>query len=279
MSELRTKLSLLSSRTRWEIVQNAFFRWENAVILAGMLLLLAFLPHPFAWWPAWAWLILGLIGMAAVFYSSLTSAEANARLMLEVFQEQFNPRTIKNAELRQRVTSALQYQRRIDTQTRQRKGRLLWDRPEEAAGQVKEWVQYIYQLATRLDAYRQDGLIEVQRQSVPEDIRRLKTQRQSEKNPLFQSELDQVLESKQKQLETLEALDTRMKQAEYQMEQSLAALATVDSQIQLIDAQAVESGRSERLMTDIREQVNRLNDLVSSINEVYDQGGPRGGAR
>jgi uncharacterized protein YoxC len=54
------------------------------------------------------------------------------------------------------------------------------------------------------------------------------------------------------------------------MEQSLTALATIYSQVQLIDAQGVDSGRAERLQADIREQVDRLNDLVSSINEVYD---------
>jgi len=32
----------------------------------------------------------------------------------------------------------------------------------------------------------------------------------------------------------------------------------------------VDSSRSERLQADIQEQVSRLNDLVSSISEVYD---------
>lgn len=273
MSDLRSKLKLLSGRTRWEIVQYALFRWENAVILAGMILLVAFLPNPFPWWPAWAWVLLGLAGISAIFYSSLTSIETNASLLLETFQEQFDPRRIKHPELRQSMASALEYQRRIDAQVRRRSDRVLWDRPEDVAEQVKDWISYVYQLATRLDAYRQDSLLEVQRQSVPEDIRRLTLQRQRETNPLFQEEIDQVLESKQKQLQTLQALDTRMKQAEYQMEQSLSALATVDSQIQLLDAQAIESGRSERLLADIREQVNRLNDLVSSLNEVYQRNG------
>jgi hypothetical protein len=37
----------------------------------------------------------------------------------------------------------------------------------------------------------------------------------------------------------------------------------------LIDAQSIGSGRAERLQADIQEQVARLNDLVSSINDVY----------
>ena len=74
----------------------------------------------------------------------------------------------------------------------------------------------------------------------------------------------------QTQWETLQALDERMKKAELQVEQILAAMATVDSQVKLIVAQDVESSRSEHLRADIREQIERLNDLISSINEVYD---------
>ena len=79
-----------------------------------------------------------------------------------------------------------------------------------------------------------------------------------------------MIDSKGKQWQALRDLDDRMKQAELQMEQSLTALATIYSQIQLVDAQSVESGRAERLQSDIRDQVNRLGDLVDSINEVYD---------
>jgi len=60
-----------------------------------------------------------------------------------------------------------------------------------------------------------------------------------------------------------------MKKAEIQLEQSLAALATVNSQVGLIEAHDADTGRAGRIRTDIQEQVNRLNDLVTSINEVY----------
>ena len=82
--------------------------------------------------------------------------------------------------------------------------------------------------------------------------------------------MDDLLASKQTQWETLQALDERMKKAQLQVEQTLAAMATVDSQVKLIDAQDVDSSRSENLRADIREQIERLNDLISSINEVYD---------
>ena len=132
----------------------------------------------------------------------------------------------------------------------------------------------MYRLASRLDVYRFDALLAKERAVVPDELKSLKERRQKETDPVVQKDLDEVLASKQKQWQTLQSLDTRMKQAELQLEQSLTALATVYSQVQLIDAQDVDSNRSDRLRADIQEQIERLNDLVSSINEVYDYHSP-----
>jgi hypothetical protein len=105
---------------------------------------------------------------------------------------------------------------------------------------------------------------------VPTEINNLTARLKLETDQQLRQQMKQTLEGKRKQWETLKALDARMKQAQLQIDQSLTALATVYSQVQLIDAQDLESGRAERLRSDIQEQVNRLNDLVASINEVYD---------
>jgi hypothetical protein len=128
----------------------------------------------------------------------------------------------------------------------------------------------MYRLALRLDVYRFDALLAKSRAVVPDEIKSLTERRQKEINPVVQQDLDKVLASKQKQLQMLETLDTRMKQAELQLEQSLTALATVYSQVQLIDAQDVDSSRADRLRADIQEQIEQLNNLVSGINAVYD---------
>ena len=98
----------------------------------------------------------------------------------------------------------------------------------------------------------------------------LSGRRRLERDPKVQQQLDEVLEAKRRHWQTLRALDARMQQAELQLEQSVTALATVYSQVQLVGAQDVDSGRSERLQADIQEQIQRLNDLISAINEVYD---------
>jgi hypothetical protein len=96
-----------------------------------------------------------------------------------------------------------------------------------------------------------------------------RARRAREKNETLRKESELSIVSTQKQWDALQALDFTMKKAEIQLEQSLAALATVNSQVGLIEAQDADTGRAARIRADILEQVNRLNDLVASINEVY----------
>ncbi|MCB0134824.1 MAG: hypothetical protein KDD75_06915, partial [Caldilineaceae bacterium] len=138
------------------------------------------------------------------------------------------------------------YQRRIEMQVRKQQPGLIRDRLEDAANQLSEWVSNIYQLALRLDAYQADDLLARERNDLPQELQKLTAQRQREQNAGVQQQLDQVIASKSTQWQTLRQLDARMQQAQLQMDQSLTALATVYSQVQLLNAEAINSGRAER---------------------------------
>ncbi len=267
MSTTRTELQ---QRAQSTLIQYAFFRWETALILAATIVLTFLLPRPFFWWPRFGWPLLGLIAVVLLVYSSLTDADANANVLLRLYQEQFDPRTIQDKELRGQVETALEYQRRIETQIRQQDDGPIRERLEDTAGRITDWVGNIYALALRLAAYRGDDLLGRERDMLPQEIARLQTRRKQETSPAVQKQLDDVLTGKQRQWQSLAELDTRMREASLRLEQSLTALATVYSQIHLVDAQSVGSGRADRLQADIMEQIARLNDLVSSINDVYD---------
>ena len=260
----------IQKRAQSAVLQYAFFRWESALVIALTIVLFFLLPRPFPWWPRYGWLVLGICGLAALVYSSLTDAETNARVLLRLFQEQFDTKRIRDKELRADLETALEYQRRIEVQVRQQDRALLRDRLNETANQITQWIANMYALALRLDSYRRDDLLAKQRGTLPQELKDLAEQRKRTTNAATQAQLDQVIDTKGKQWQALRDLDDRMKQAELQLQESLAALATIYSQVQLVDAQSVESGRAERLQSDIRDQVNRLGDLVDSINEVYD---------
>jgi hypothetical protein len=262
--------SELQQRAQGAVIQYAIFRWETALILAMTIIFTFLLPRPFPFWPRFGWPILGAVAIAVLVYSSLTDADANARVLLRLYQEQFDTGQIHNKELRIKVDTALEYQRRIEVQIQQQAPGLIRDKLEDTANQVTDWIGNIYALALRLDAYRGDDLLARQREGLPKELERMQAQRKLETDATLQSQLSEVIAAKERQLSALQQLDNRMRQALLQLDNSLTALATVYSQVHLIDAQSVGSGRAERLQADIQDQVASLNDLVSSINDVYD---------
>ena len=268
MSEIRSEVQ---KQARNNILQYAVFRWESAAVIALTLIVYFLAPGPLGL-PRELWLVLGLVALGLVIYSSVSDADTNARVLLDLYQEKFDPKQIKDKALRKELEEALEYQRRIEMQVRKQQPGLIRDRLEDAANQLSEWVSNIYQLALRLDAYQADDLLARERNDLPQELQTLTAQRQREQNAGVQQQLDQVIASKSTQWQTLRQLDARMQQAQLQMDQSLTALATVYSQVQLLNAEAINSGRAERLRSDIQEQVQRLDDLVASLNEVYDYG-------
>lgn len=264
-----TRRSDLQKEAQSLLLQYAFFRWENAVVIAGALLLTVLYRRPIPGWPAWGWLLLGVIGVAVIVYSSVTDADANARILVDLMQQEFNPKEVRDEKLRQDVEKGMEYQRRIERLIQTQRPGILRDRLEDTAGQLSDWVANIFALARRLDAYKQDTLLARERSAVPDEIKTTEARLKLEGNEQIRAQMAQVVAGKRAQLEALQALHNRMHQAQLQMDQSLTALATVYSQVRLVDAQDIASGQTERLRGDIQEQVNRLNDLVASINDVY----------
>ncbi len=60
-----------------------------------------------------------------------------------------------------------------------------------------------------------------------------------------------------------------MQRAELQLESTLSALGTVYSQTLLVGAKEIDSGRAQRLRQDIADQVQGLEDILTTMDQVY----------
>lgn len=268
MTKIRTDLEKRADRAIW---QYAFMRTESAVVIGGAILLSFFYKTLMpAWWPWWGWAALGAAALVLLVFSTVTDTQTRIRVQAELLQDSFNPRKLADPHLRHEVSKALEYQQSIRVHIASQRSGILKERLADTARQIEDWVGNIHKLAVQLDAYHRDELLTQERNSVPRELETLQSRRAETNNTEVRQQLDEVIASKRKQWDSLKALDERMEQADLQLEQSNTALATVYSQLQLIGAQDIQSGRSERLRQDIQEQVARLNDLVSSINSVYD---------
>jgi len=63
-----------------------------------------------------------------------------------------------------------------------------------------------------------------------------------------------------------------MERAQFQLESTITAMGTVYSQMMILGARDVASGRAQRLQQDIDDQVQALQDVVHTVDEVYQAG-------
>jgi len=269
MSQESIRVSI-EKRARRAIIQHAFLRWESGVVIAGTILLSFFFPHPFPWWPWGGWLALGLIAEVLIVYTSLTDVETAAKVVADLFREQFDPRQVRDKKLQDKLNQALEYRERIDRAVRQQRQGVLREHLADMAVGIDDWTSQMFRLARRLDAYHADAVIQRDLKAVPKEIESLDARRRLETDPDVRQQMQTTLASKIAQRRSLEKLDDTMERAELQTDHSLSALGTVYSQILLIGAREVDSGRAQRLREDIRQQVASLQDMLDSINEVYD---------
>jgi len=259
----------LKQRATRAIVAHAVFRLESALTVALTILLVFLFPKPFVWWQWWYWLVLGAAGELLVVYTSISDEMTTRKVVADMLRQTFNPREIRSSEHRQRVEKALEYRQRIEEHVRGIKAGVLREHLIDTTAGVADWVANVFGLAKRLDVYHSDQVLDRDRREAPREIAGLRSRLQNEDDPAVRQQLQQAVVSKEEQLTNLRKLENMMEKAEYQLETTLTALGTVYSQLLLISAKDIDSGRAQRLREDIASQVSNLQSLQETLDEVY----------
>ena len=266
----------IRQRAMREMIVHSFFDWKSAVVLALVILLTAITLIPswlglvdFSPWWAAVWPIFGLLSEIALAWSNLNDPAFGHKVVADMLKDEFNPQRIESKDLRQWVNRALEYRGRIETNIRETRDGLLKDHLLDIADEMEHWIRNVYQIAGRLDTYRSDPVIRQDRKSVPLRVANLEQQLAQEKNPAVRGQIEETLQNKRTQLDHLERLDNAMQRAQLQLESTLSSLGTVYSQTLLVGAKDIDSGRAKRLRQDIADQVVGLEDILTTMDEVY----------
>jgi tetratricopeptide (TPR) repeat protein len=259
----------LEQRATRAILTRSIYRWESAAIIALTLILAAFVPQPLPFWQRWFWLVLGVLGETALVWSSLQDPQFRARAVAEMFHEKFDAREIRNKKLRTEVEKALEYRDRIDQAINQSREGVLREHLQDASRGITDWMDNLFRLAKRLDGYQADAVIQQDMRSVEPAIENLKKRLAMEDDDTVKRQISQAIAQRQIQRDNLLKLQNVMEQAEFQLESTLTAMGTVYSQMMLLGSRDVASGRAERLQQDIAGQVQALQDVVQTMDEVY----------
>lgn len=262
----------LEKRATRAILTRSFYRWESAVIIGVILVatVATLLASPDLPW--WAWLILGGLGETAFVWSSLKDPEFRARAVAAMFREKFRPAAIVNRGLRDQVTKALEYRDRIGAAIDKGRDTVLRQHLADVTRGVNDWLESVFRLAQRLDAFESDEMLVRDAKAVEPQIEGLKKRLALEDDDAVKRQISQTIAQKQIQRDNLRRLQNVMEQAQFQLESTLTAMGTVYSQVMILGARDVASGRAQRLQQDIGDQVHALQDVVRTMDEVYRSG-------
>ncbi|MFW6042161.1 MAG: hypothetical protein ACOC9C_00605 [Chloroflexota bacterium] len=264
------KRTSLEQRAQRAILQYAFFRPESAVLLALTILVAFFAPQYVELIPWWGWLLGGLVGEAALVYSSLTDPEAHRRVVANMLQDEFHPERLQDNWLREQVRSAFDYRSRITAAIRERRDSVLKDHLADTAGQLDEWLEEVYGLAQRLDRYLMErDLHRSNREHATARLRELREQLQHTDAQPVRRDIEYNIESLQGQLDAIDQLEDAMQRARLRLENTLTAMGTIYTQTMLVGAKDIDSGRARRLRQEITDEVDELSDVLAAMDEVY----------
>jgi hypothetical protein len=167
-----------------------------------------------------------------------------------------------------KLARAAEYRRVITRMIKQQRA-IFADQLGPILTELDEWETHLHQLADRLHRFENDPVIQRDLQEVPAAITHLQTQIDSETNPHLRPEMVETLHGYQKQQTQLEALKTVMRRTELDIDETLAAIGSIYSQLQLLSAKKIDSSKAKHLSADVAEQADHLNDLLEAMDEVY----------
>ena len=261
----------LRQRTFGNMLANAILTPLSGVIVAAGILLLGLgVRVPILDLPAVAWLAALVPLWVVVVSAKVLDRSAGEKAAAQALREEYDLEKIESAHLRDIVRRATDYRERIDQVVAKSGEGAFTVRMQDVSNQVEQWVGRIYALAQKVDAYRLNDVIQKDTKSIPTSIGQLKIRMTQERDESVKAEIANAIHQRQGQLNMLEALDATMDKAELQLENTLTALGTVYSQMLLIDARDVNSARTQRLRDNITEQMAGLNDVITSMNDVYE---------
>ncbi|HVO69407.1 MAG TPA: hypothetical protein VMT24_05145 [Aggregatilineaceae bacterium] len=262
----------------WQtILGSAFFSVESAVIIALSIALFGLGYQPFEWWRAGYWLLFGLVAEALYLGVTVTDPGAAQRAVDAMLSGRFDPGDIRNPLARERLKRALEYRRLIEEAAQRHTGAMRTS-ILATASEINAWIEQIYSLARRMDAFEENEVINRDRRMVPYDLQNLRRRLEVEQAPSVRTELEEAIQTKETQLANLRNLENSVKRADIQLDHTLSALGTVYAQVQLIDTKGeVDSSHTQRLQSEIQDEVASLQDMISAIDEVQSYQGYSGG--
>jgi hypothetical protein len=259
----------LGQRNFWTLFRQAIFSPLSAVVIAAAIVLIGLkVTVPVVNAQPVAWLV-GLLPLwVLVVVGAMVIRRTGAPVAAQLQREEIDSSRITNPHLRTVLTQAVNYRDRIQRLADQFSTPVIHDQWKEVSAGVEKWVCHIYTLVRRLDHF---GNIASDSDRTPftGDFTHGKALLAGEDGAATKMDVKDTNNELQVVVADTTSLGNQMDRAELLLENSLTLLGTMYSQLLLLDARNLDSAKTDGLRESITEQVTSLQDLQSSLDEVY----------
>ena len=182
-------------------------------------------------------------------------------------QKPVSSKTVQDDTLRAYIAQAEAYQVEIDRLVQDATDTTTKQRGQEMGTHVQTWVTSVTALVHRIENFKHNKLIRKDLKDVPRAIIKLEKRLSDESNEMVATELERTLVNRRHQLASLETLQRNIAMAEVKIENTLSMLGIIYSQF-LAGQSTRQVADYRRLMTDINDEVQMLQDHLEALEEV-----------
>jgi len=252
------------------LVLNALLRWETAVTILVTMILFLFVRDMnvagIAWRPEF-WLILGVLAEGALVVSTITDPDEAQEALARDFESRYQIDHIQSPVSRERLKSAMEYRRNMMKLVKRHQGAMRIHL-RQTVEDINEWIGHMYTLAEHIDASEGNEIVDRDLREVPQKIIKVRQRIDLEKDERVKQDLTAQLKQLEQQRLNLEATVNSSKRAEIQLESTLSSLGTIYAQMSLLGTKEVDSGRAQRLGSEIKDEISNLQDTIEAMDEV-----------
>jgi len=214
---------------------------------------------------------LALLGLGFYFYDrKIRGAEVITRSPGQATTAKAQPNS-RQKQQADKLKRAADYLSRISHLVKQHKGPFFTHQATSLTKTLTEWESRLKRLVERLDAFEANAIIQRDLREVPRAIERLQAALQAEQDPQLRAQMNGTLGSYEKHQQQLKVLTTLMRRTELEIDETLATIGTIYSQLQVVGAKDIDSERAKRLSGEVKEEADRLGDLLAAMDEVYQE--------
>ncbi len=161
------------------------------------------------------------------------------------------------------------YRRQILALVEKKQSSSFAEQIQAVADDLGRWQARVSQLVSRLTAFEQNKMLQQDLVDVPRRIEALEVDLAAQTEPALRAEIEIALVKHRKHQDQLEVLSTLMRRTEQDLEETVTAMGTMYSQLEVLEAMEIDNARAKRLSHEVDEQVHKLNDLLGAVAEIY----------